>query len=157
MEEKERQRLRTVFDGLRRWIQDMENLRNVEGIETPEMEDPLRRGRKKLEKLGKQLGLLDRIGLPWFQFYELIENSMYEFLPEKYQTYHVRIETVMANGRQEDVLYLWKEGRKKLPGMPIGEYTDRVGDGADPWRMMGKMAQDYKKLICPEKKQQRER
>ena len=110
MEEKERQRLQAVFDRLRQWIQDMETLRNVEGIETPEMEDSLRRGRKKLEKLGKRLGLLDRIGLPWFQFYELIENSMYEFLPEKYQTYHVRIETVMANGRQEDVLYLWKEG-----------------------------------------------
>ena len=141
MEEKERQRLQAVFDRLRQWIQDMETLRNVEGIETPEMEDSLRRGRKKLEKLGKRLGLLDRIGLPWFQFYELIENSMYEFLPEKYQTYHVRIETVMANGRQEDVLYLWKEGRKKLPGMPIGEYTDRVVDGADPWRMMGKMAE----------------
>lgn len=157
MEEKERQRLRAVFDGLRQWIQDMETLRNVEGIETPEMEDSLRRGRKKLEKLGKRLGLIERIGLPWFQFYELIENSMYEFLPEKYQDYHVRIETVMVNGRQEDVLCLWKEGRKKLPGMPIGEYTDRVGDGADPWRMMGKMAQDYKKLICPEKKHQRER
>ena len=68
MEEKERQRLQAVFDRLRQWIQDMETLRNVEGIETPEMEDSLRRGRKKLEKLGKRLGLLDRIGLPWFQF-----------------------------------------------------------------------------------------
>ena len=41
MEEKERQRLQAVFDRLRQWIQDMETLRNVEGIETPEMEDSL--------------------------------------------------------------------------------------------------------------------
>ncbi|MCI9077083.1 MAG: hypothetical protein HFH10_15150, partial [Dorea sp.] len=44
-----------------------------------------------------------------------------------------------------------------LPALEIKKYADQVSDGADAWRMLGRMAKDYQKLICPEKKHQMER
>lgn len=52
---------------------------------------------------------------------------------------------------------LWKEDDPKLPMLPIKEYENQVADGADGYRILGRMASDYKKLIHPVKKYQRER
>ena len=52
---------------------------------------------------------------------------------------------------------LWKEDDPKLPMLPIKEYENQVADGADGYCILGRMANDYKKLIHPVKKYQRER
>lgn len=121
------------------------------------MDEVLRRGYKRLGKLGHRLGINEREGIPWFQFYDMIKESVSQYLPVKYRDYEVQIKTVNIEGREEDVMRLWKEGAHKTPDLPIRGYTDCVVDGADPWKMLGKMADDYKKLLHPNRKYQQER
>lgn len=162
MKEKERQKMQDEYDRLDLWIRKVEEFRDAESgygifVPTPELDDVLRRGYKRLGKLGRRLGIIENEGIPWFQFYDTIVDSISPYLPVKYQDYKVQIKTIRINGQKTDVMQLWKEGAPELPVLQIGEYTDRVVNGADEWRMLGKMANDYKKLICPEKRYQRER
>ena len=162
MEEKARQKMQAEYDRLGQWISRLEEIRYAENsygidVTVAELDDAIRRGYKKLNKWGMRLGILEEMELPWFQFYEMITDSIQRYLPAKYHAYEVRIKMIETDGQKMDVFFLQKESSQALPELSIKEYTDRVADGADPERMLGKMADDYKKLIGREKKRQMER
>ncbi len=162
MEEKDR--MWAEYDRLRRWIHHLENMISGERVgrlsfepqELEKLEEMLKKGCQRLGQLRKRLGIAE-IGLPWFQFYEIVEDGFTQFLPEQYRDYKVQIGPVKRKGWIVDALQLEKEGAPDLPALEIKKYADQVSDGADAWRMLGRMADDYKRLICPEKKHQMER
>lgn len=165
MEEKDRDRLLKEYNRLEQWLMRLERMKDPETIdsiffipeEAQELENLIQRGNKRLYKIGKRLGLPEGPGLPWFQFYDMIVDSIKQYLPAKYQDYEVQIKMVEMDGHKVDVVKLWKEDSPKLPVLQIKEYVDQVENGADGYRVLGRMANDYKKLIHPEKKYQRDR
>lgn len=165
MEEKDRQRMEKEYNRLEQWIVKLERMKNPENMESiffrpeeaHELEDLIKRGNRRLYKIEKRLGMPEEPGPPWFMFYDMITNSIKEYLPYKYQDYEVCIKTVEIEGQKLDVMKLWKEDDPKLPMLPIKEYENQVADGADGYCILGRMASDYKKLIHPVKKYQRER
>lgn len=165
MDEKERQMLQTEYNRLEKWLMNLERMKDSECIESiffrpeeaAELEDVIKRGNRRLHKIGKRLGYPEGPGLPWFQFYDMIELSIRRYLPAKYQDYEVQIKTVEIEGQKTDVMKLWKEDDPGLPALQIGAYTEQVSNGADAYRILGRMASEYKKLLRPEKKRQMER
>lgn len=165
MEEKDRQRLEKEYNRLEQWIAKLERMKDPEAIESVffrpeeahELEDLIKRGNRRLYKIGKRLGMQEGPGLPWFQFYDMITDSIKEYIPSKYQDYEIQIKTVEIEGQKLDVMKLWKEDDSHLPMLPIKEYENQVADGADGYRVLRKMANDYKKLVHPVKEYQRER
>lgn len=164
MEEKDRQKMWGEYHRLEQWLTHLGNRIRAEkkgyiSIEPREMErleEMAKRGNQRLELLRKRLGIAGA-GLPWFQFYEIVKEDFTQFLPEKYRDHQVQIVSIKKGDRSVSALTLRKEGASELPALEIEKYTDQVSDGADAWSMLGRMAKDYQKLICPEKKHQMER
>lgn len=165
MDTKERQMLQAEYDRIERWLENQKRFYNPECIENvlacpekeKELEEHVKRAYRRLNKIGKRLGYPEGHGLPWFQFYDMIEYSIRQYLPAKYQDYEVQIKTVEIEGQRIDVMKLWKEDDPGLPALQIGAYTERVSDGADAYCILGQMASEYKKLLRSERKHQMER
>lgn len=160
----EKRRLREEYGRLQQWVTHQENrihaeskgYISIEPQELERLEEMVKRGTQRLELLRKRLGIA-KIGLPWFQFYEIVKENFTKFLPEKYRDYQVQIVSIKKGDCIVSTLKLRKEGAPEMPALEIEGYTNQVSDGADPWSMLGRIAKDYKKLICPERNHQRER
>lgn len=160
----EKRRLREEYGRLRQWVTYLGNRIHAESKghiflepqELERLEEMVKMGNQRLELLRKRLGIAE-IGLPWFQFYEIVKENFTQFLPEKYRDYQVQIVPIKKGGCIVSALTLRKEGTPELPVLEIEEYTNQVSDGADAWSMLGRIAKDYQKLIDREKKHQRER
>ena len=90
MEEKDR--MWAEYDRLRRWIHHLESMISGERVgclsfepqELEKLEEMLKKGCQRLRQFRKRLGIAE-IGLPWFQFYEIVEDGFTQFLPEQYR------------------------------------------------------------------------
>lgn len=144
--------MQTEFRRMCRLTCKLESYREAENsfgfsVETPELDDQIRRCYKRLGKFRQRLGIQEEDrGIPWFQFLDMIEIDVRRFLPAEYRNYQICIGETSVDGDKTTALWLEKDG-KALPALSLNEYTDRVQSGADEWQMLKIIALDYKKAI----------
>ena len=163
---KKREHMQAEYIRLNNLVCRLESMREAENsfgisVETPELDDVIRRVYKKISKLDRRLGIrAEEPGIPWFMFCEMIRTEIGRYFPAKYRGFQVYIKEREINGEKMDMFWLEKGGVKNMPVLSLKEYADEIGNGADEWRILKKVAADYKEMVekgCPGRRRQMER